>query len=296
MKRTETVHLVYFTGTGGTKRVADSLGQAFSRRGLKVQTTELNARPHEPVEADLLVLAYPVYACNAPTPVDEWVAAAPDGTGREAAVVSVSGGGEVTPNTACRADVIRRLERKGYRIAGEAMFVMPANLFIAYDDALCAMLLQAAPKKAEAFVSAVLSGNGDRMRPHPWDRVLAKLCTIEKMGDGFFGQKLKANDDCVSCGWCQAHCPRGNIKMRGGKPYFSNRCVICLRCVYGCPRRGIEPSIARFTILKDGFNLAAVEARTWDQTSFPPVEELTPGKARAGVRAYLLADETAPQA
>ncbi len=287
MKRTETVHLVYFTGTGGTKRVADSLGQAFSRRGLKVQTTELNARPHEPVEADLLVLAYPVYACNAPTPVDEWVAAAPDGTGREAAVVSVSGGGEVTPNTACRADVIRRLERKGYRIAGEAMFVMPANLFIAYDDALCAMLLQAAPKKAEAFVSAVLSGNGDRMRPHPWDRVLAKLCTIEKMGDGFFGQKLKANDDCVSCGWCQAHCPRGNIKMRGGKPYFSNRCVICLRCVYGCPKKAIIPGIGSRFVLEQGFDLNAAEERAGRLAVLPPVSQVARGLVFSGVRKYL---------
>lgn len=39
------VHLVYFSGTGGTKRVAGCLEQAFFRHGCSVTVSELNAKP-----------------------------------------------------------------------------------------------------------------------------------------------------------------------------------------------------------------------------------------------------------
>lgn len=287
MGNRKTAHLVYFSGTGGTARVAVSLERALQQHGLAVRVTELNAQPHAWEEADLLVLAYPVYACNAPVPVDEWIAQAPAGNGAAAAVVSVSGGGEVMPNTACRAEVIRRLEKKGYRVDHEAMFVMPANVLLPYGDALSAMLIKAAPIKAEAFVSGILSGKRSRMKPHLFDRLAAKLCAAEKKGSRVFGRKLKVNGDCTGCGWCAGHCPRGNIAMQGGKPQFGDRCVICLRCVYGCPKKAIVPGMGKKFVLKQGFDLNAVEERTKMMTEFPPVFQAAKGLMYKGVRAYL---------
>jgi ferredoxin/flavodoxin len=287
MERMNTVHLVYFSGTGGTARVAAALEQAFLGRGLTVTTTELNAKPHPPVEADLTVLAYPVYAANAPAPVDEWIERAPSGNGMAAAVVSVSGGGEVTPNTACRVDVVRRLARKGYRVVAEDMFVMPANVFVSYSDVLSAMLLKAAPVRAERFADGILSGAGKRLKPHLSDRLFAKLFSVEKRKSGVFGRKLKAGDGCTGCAWCASNCPRGNIEMRDGKPCFGDRCVICLRCVYGCPSKAIRPDVARFFLLKQGLDLDAVEARTRGMTEFPPASEVAKGLLYKGVRRYL---------
>ncbi len=287
MERMKTVHLVYFSGTGGTARVAFGLEQAFQRHGLQVRVTELNAQPHPAVEADLLVLAYPVYACNAPVPVDEWVAQAPEGNNTPAEVVSVSGGGEVTPNTACRIEVIRRLEKKGYRVDQEAMFVMPANFILPYGDALSAMLLRAAPVKAEAFVSSILSGGRNRTKPHILDRLAARLCAAEKKGSRVFGKKLKANGNCTGCGWCAGHCPRENIVMQGERPQFGERCVICLRCVYGCPMKAIVPGMGKRFVLRQGFDLGAVEERTKHMSEFPPVSQVAKGLMFKGVKAYL---------
>jgi ferredoxin/flavodoxin len=287
MKTITTVHMAYFSGTGGTARVAGALERAFRSRGLDVRMEELSGQPCEWAEADLHVVAYPVYAFNAPVPVDEWIARAPTGNGAAAVVVSVSGGGEVSPNTACRASVIQRLEAKGYQVEGEAMFVMPANCLIAYDDALCAMLLRAAPIKAEAFVSELLSGNGKRLRPRPLDRVAARLCAAEKFGGRMFGRQLKALPGCTGCGWCASHCPRGNIALEGGRPRFGGRCVVCLRCLYGCPKRAITPGIGKSFILSQGFDLNVLEARTGGMTEFSPASEVAKGKAFEGVRAYL---------
>ncbi len=287
MERMKTVHLVYFSGTGGTARVAAALEQAFLGRGLTVTKTELDFRTPPQVDADLTLLVYPVYAANAPLPVDEWIERASSGNGKVAAVVSVSGGGEVTPNTACRVDVIRRLERKGYRVVGEEMFIMPANVFVAYDDVLSAMLLKAAPLRAERFADGILAGAGKRTKPHHLDRLFAKMFTVEKMKSGQFGKKLKASGDCTGCAWCASNCPRRNIEMKDGKPSFGDQCVVCLRCVYGCPAKAIQPDVPKFFLLKQGLDLDALEERTKHMTEFPPASEVAKGLVYKGVRRYL---------
>jgi flavodoxin len=162
MKEIKTVHLVYFSGTGGTARVAWSFEKVFADRKIDVCKTELSIPDYIEKNADMLVLFFPVHAFNAPKPVDEWIARSPEVNGRPAAVISVSGGGEARPNIACRADVIKQLEAKGYDVFYESMIVMPTNVFKPYDDTLSAMLLRVLPHKSEMIVSDMLSGNRNR--------------------------------------------------------------------------------------------------------------------------------------
>ncbi len=233
------------------------------------------------------MLLYPVYACNAPVPVDEWTERVPLGNGAYAAVASVSGGGEVSPNTACRASVIRKLEAKGYRVRWETMFVMPANVLIPYADALIAMLLRAAPVKAERFASDILSGRERRTKPKWVDKVLSRLFTVERVGSKYFGRTLEAGDACTGCGLCARSCPRGNITLRGRRPEFGDKCVICLRCVYGCPAKAIAPGIMKAFVLKQGFDLDAAEERANEIDVLPPLSGIAKGFLYKGVREYL---------
>ncbi len=287
----KTVHLVYFTGTGGTARVAESFEKAFSVYKVEVCKTKLEAKEYMEINADLLVLFFPVYAFNAPAPIDEWITRAPAGNGRAAAVISVSGGGEISPNTACRADVIKQLAGKGYDVCYESMFVMPSNFIISYSDSLSAMLLRILPHKSERVVADILSGKRNRTKPYFIDRFLSKIGFIEKYYGKTFGKKLKVNDKCVGCLWCADHCPRSNITMQDEQPTFGNRCVICLCCVYGCPQKAIVPGTGKFIVIKNGYDLKGVESRTNQLTEFPPLSKITNGFLLKGVRAYLDDDE-----
>ncbi len=287
----KTAHIVYFSGTGGTARYAALLADALQNRGVTVTKTELNNQPSAPVEAQLLVMMYAVYAANAPQPVGEWIAAAPEGNGRKAAVLSVSGGGEVFPNTACRLPTIRALTNKGYDVFYENMLVMPSNFMVAYSDELSASLLRAAPRKASAIADDLMAGKKRRISPSMGNRLITQVCKVEKVGSKWFGRSLKADDRCINCGWCAKHCPRGNITMREGKPAFGNRCVICMRCVYGCPQKAIVPGLMRSVVLKQGFDLATLEERMKAIETLPPVEKLTEGKMYMGVMEYLTRDE-----
>jgi ferredoxin/flavodoxin len=286
-----TAHIVYFSGTGGTARVAVQLSQALQSRGVTITMTELNHQPSPAAKADLLVMLYPVYASNAPVTVAEWIAAAPEGNGAKAAVLSVSGAGEVFPNTACRLSTIRALAKKGYDVFYENMFVMPSNFIVPYGDELAVTLLRAVPRKADAVAAALLAGKTRRTHPSLGNRLFTQVFKIEKVGSKWFGRSLKADSRCINCGWCAKHCPRGNITMREGKPTFDSRCVLCMRCVYGCPQKAIVPGLMRSAVLKQGFDLTALEERMQATVSLPPAEQLTKGKMYAGVLDYLTKDE-----
>lgn len=287
MSAIKTVQLVYFSGTGGTARIAGCFEKAFKAYNIDFINTELNKDEYTKIKADFLVLLYPVYALNAPKPVDEWLSSAPEGGGMPAAVISVSGGGEATPNTACRAGAIRQLEDKGYDVRYETMFVMPSNVFISYDDALTAMLVKIYPLKAKQAVADILSGKRLRTRPNIPDRILTKLGAMEKKIGHLFAEGLAADNNCVGCSWCAAHCPRCNITMRNGRPIFGNRCVICLSCVYGCPKRAISPRHGKVLVLKQGYDLKAIEGQARQAVDLPTVLRSARGFLYKGVKKYI---------
>ncbi len=66
----KSANLIYFTGTGGTARVADAFERSFNKRSVAVQKTELKGEADPAVFGDILVLLFPVYAFNAPKPIE----------------------------------------------------------------------------------------------------------------------------------------------------------------------------------------------------------------------------------
>lgn len=288
MKEIKTVHIVWFSGTGGTAIVAEGLANAFAKHGISVCQTRLTKANKTDIAADLLVVLYPVYIMTSPKPVDEWIANTPAVDGIPAAVISVSGGGEVSPNTASRVSVINGLEQKGYNVRYESMLIMPANVFVSLDDDLAAMLLLAVPGKTEKVVSEMLSAKRIRTKPLFFDRFLAQIGAIEKKHSGSFAKKLKANDSCSGCCRCKINCPRSNITIVDGKPAWGKDCINCFRCLYGCPVKVITVSgFARKLTLKNGFDLSSLQQRTQHITEFPPVEQLTKSFMLRNLRKYL---------
>jgi len=284
----KSANLVYFTGTGGTARVADAFERSFINKSVTVQRTELKGSPTPIAFGDVLVVLFPVYAFNAPKSIAEWLKKIEPIEGRSAVVVSVSGGGEISPNTACRSATIHHLEEKGYDVIYEKMVVMPSNFLIGYDESLSAMILHATPVIVDKVVVELMEGKRHRTVPYGIDRIASKLGYLEVLGGRIFGRGLKINDKCVDCGWCEKMCPRDNIRIIDGKHIFGNDCVICLRCVYGCPQRAIEPGFGKFMVLPAGFNLNKVENRMDHLTVYPRIRQATSQASLRGVRDYLI--------
>lgn len=289
MLNSKSVNVVYFTGTGGTRYIADCIKEAFNRRNILVCKKELDLRDQTAVndDADMLVLLFPVYAMNAPLPIHKWIESIQKVNGKPAVVISVSGGGEITPNTACRVGTVKELEGKGFKVIYEKMLVMPSNWVVDVKDEIAIKLLRAAPIKVEKIVQDIMSGVENRISPKIFDRFISTLSTVEKKATKYFGKKIKVNDNCSSCGWCANNCPQCNISINSGKPIFGDKCVICLRCIYGCPKKALEPGLMKFILIKEGYDLSSIQKKMQDVSEINIDDYLEKGWVWDGVRKYL---------
>jgi ferredoxin len=288
----EKVRIVYYTGTGGTAMAANCLADLLRKANSDVTMQRLMAgEPEEIGDFDRLVVMFPVYAFNAPEPVLSWVDGLPACSGKPAAVISVSGGGEMSPNTACRHKTIKKLERKGFSVDYENMLVMPPNIAIAIKAPLDKMLLDILPVKVTQIVDEFRRGITRRKTPLMFDRFLASMGVFERMAAHLFGKRIQIAITCNGCSHCAKNCPSGNIVMRDGKPVFGKSCHLCLNCLYSCPKQALTPGIAKVAVLKGGYNLEALAGMPMQAPlTQEQIKALAPGVAWIGVRKYLTTD------
>ncbi len=285
--------IVYFSGTGGTKMAASALGAALAGREITCELFSLNGKSSFVAESGaLLIVMFPVYAFNAPVMIDDFIDALPFSADGVAAVIAVSGGGEVFPNTASRCRTVGHLRKKGFQTVYEAGLVMPSNLIMDYPEVISLSLLHILPEKTERIAADLNSQTVRRMKIHVFDRCLAFLGALEKCGSSSFGKKMKVSGACKSCGLCAAKCPRGNIALENGRPVFKDRCIMCLGCIYRCPQKALTPGILKFFVFDDGYDLKPLEKklleRAWQRPKEEELKALTKGYLMSGVRKYLL--------
>jgi len=284
----KTVKIVYYSGTGGTERVARCFEAKFKAIGADVSMQRLATYSIlEETKHELLLMIYAVHACNAPEPVYKWIEKAPMVMGVPAVVIAVSGGGEVIPNTACRKHCIKRLEKKGYGVISEEMIVMPSNWIVSTKEPLALMLLEILPDRVTDIVKDITAGINRKVKPAFIDNFFSYIGELEKLGAKEFGKRIKVSSDCNGCSLCSQNCNAGNITMIANKPYFGKQCQLCLKCIYDCPQKALAPGMGKFVVIKEGYNLDELEKKL-PHTELVDVDKLAKGYLWSGVKKYLL--------
>ena len=70
--------------------------------------------------------------------------------------------------------------------------------------------------------------------------------------------QFKVSDACVGCGQCVRLCPRGNIRLEGGRAAIGTDCIQCLGCLQFCPQSAI--SIGSITDKREHYHNPKVKA------------------------------------
>jgi len=283
--------VIYFSGTGGTTRVAKVIESSLLNRNYQVNLIPIDqsaSAVHSTNELEILktcstaILVFAVHAFDAPEPVYQWISQIMCNN-LSTAVISVSGGGEVWPNIGCREDVIKLLESRGFNVTYEKMIVMPCNWVFKTDDNLSMHLINEMPNKVEKILDKILDKTIRRTNHHKgW--FARKITLVEKKKALRFAQGFKISERCNSCQWCVKHCPVNNIQLVNNRPVFLNKCVMCFRCVYGCKMGAIKTK--DFQVLKEGFDLNAIETRMKNK-ALKPIDKCCKGIIWSGVRKYL---------
>lgn len=261
MLRDKNIALVWFSGTGGTQRAAQELEAALTHLGARVESIRIcrdAAPPSSPPE--VLGVLFPVHAFHEPKPVRTYLETLPPGEGKPAFVLSVSGGGDMCPNTASRVSVVRQLARKGYRVDYEGMLVLPSNIGFATGFPLDRILLDLLPARAAAVARSLDREEARHPRILAVDRFFAWSGRLEERGARRFGRNIKAGPACTGCGQCRDLCPTGNIRMEGDRPVFGNACAFCMGCLYRCPAGDLAPRFLKAAKLPGGLSIEGIAA------------------------------------
>lgn len=289
IEKSRIMQIAYFSGTGGTKRVAACFNEALRQRGCSTLLTPLDLSDDKSgmgsdvlPETEILFVIFAVHAFDAPEIVYSWMKRI-SSYQKKTVVISVSGGGEVWPNTGCRSNVIEALEHKGYDVVYEKMMCMPCNWVTPMNDEMAMWLLNALPEKAQKIVECVLSGQRRRTH-HKKGKLQNSITELEKKGVKDFGKTIAVSNACTSCGYCSKICPVQNISIKDGKPNFQSRCLMCFRCIYACPAKAM--SSKNFMVLKKGFSIRDTEKRMKDK-ALSPIKKSCKGLFWIGVRKYL---------
>ncbi|MDW7662716.1 MAG: EFR1 family ferrodoxin [Bacillota bacterium] len=296
--------IAYYTGTGSSRLVAQEVRDQLIARGVSVEVHRLTKATKEDLRRKVetcndLILIYAVHAFNAPNLVYEWLSELVEqptsaGQRKKAMIISVSGGGEILSNTACRVTAKRWLIKKGYNVVTEAMAVMPNNWMSPTPLEVSKALIQILPDKVNQWLGAY-----SQSKPFPFyqvklvDRMITRLGRLEVKGARRFGKSIKVNEVCNGCGWCESHCPASNIRLvkrysaEVSIPEFGKGCDFCLGCIYGCPQKALTPGKFKFAVIQAGYPLAK-----YQQSSELPLEEselmaLLKGPSWNGIRRYL---------
>lgn len=165
------------------------------------------------------------------------------------------------------------------------MMRIPPNMLTKPNDHLIMHLINIIPKKTDIIINEILTGKEIRTN-FKKSIIRKKISSIEQEHAYKFAHKLKINDNCRTCKWCENNCPTENIKIDENtlKPAFNNKCIGCLRCVYGCPFKAIEAKSN--SVFKEGFNLDEVEKRM-EGVELEPIEKCCTGSMFKGLKKYL---------
>lgn len=287
MLKPKKITLAYFSGTGCTKEVCLCFAQQLAKKGLESKTVSLeNHNPGNLKLPDLLVIFSPVYAFRLASITEKWVKGLPKSSRTMVVIVPVSGGGDISPNTACTIFTRRMLKKKGYHLIYEKMIVMPSNFGTNAGDEINQQLLRILPEKTKEMIEEILNGEHHFLMAKPQDRFLAKLGKGEHLGARLFGASIHPSSQCTHCGKCSQKCPTRNIKMDQGIPKFGFRCIFCLRCIYSCPVHVLKPGILTSAVLKDGFHVQKYKKQESDEMS-PKQAEFHLKGAWKGISDYL---------
>ena len=256
--------ILYFSGTGNTAFIAAQLSEALQKHGVDAKTMPIETVDYAAVAAaDLLLFGFPVYGARMPRFLQRHLSDLPRPASGRIYLFATYG---LYPGNALRKASLR-CARLGFLPAGAAEFKLPGSDGLAFlpkesrrarkaeetdfhhrprIEENIEILAQAAassagtppPEGSEAAGEFAAGLSAYRRRSRLIDLLLkGALKGMEQN----LRRRLYADESCSRYGTCVAVCPTGAVTMPSrGTPRFSERCILCMRCVHQCPEEAIQ--------------------------------------------------------
>lgn len=233
--------IYYFSGTGNSRRVANTLAEALSVEAVDVGQLIKNGESHDAsLYSGPYMFVSPTYAWRIPRLFEKWIKETPWSLGQKAYFVMTCG-----DDIGAAGQYLAKLcQDIGLEFYGVSPVVMPENYLAVFpvpDEKLSDALVRKGVKKAKHLADIIKGGHPILMTGYSkMDKIksgVVNACFYPLIvGDLFF----RVGNDCNSCGTCQKVCPLNNISLENGRPKWHRNCTHCMACIARCPQQCIE--------------------------------------------------------
>ncbi|MBD5172976.1 MAG: 4Fe-4S binding protein [Bacteroidales bacterium] len=235
--------ILYFSGTGNSRYVAELLAQQLKEKVFPI----FDISPANVEWSDMgLGIVCPVYSWGIPPLVLNYISSIPvqaNSTHHRPIWVVLTCGDEtgMAPEM-----IVDACAKTGLKLQGIWSVIMPNNyvLLPGFDvdpTDVEQQKLSQAPTRIRAIAQAVIKGEeGIDVTRGSWAWIKTKLVYPLFKRWGMIPRKWKWTKECLQCGKCAKACPIGNIEMRGNHPRWHDKCVSCLACYHSCPVHAVS--------------------------------------------------------
>lgn len=214
---------LYFSPTGGTKKVADIVAEGWKETFVSIDMMQ-TIEPQVFNPGDLCLFSVPSYGGRVPSVVINKIKEL-SGNGAMAVLIAVFGNRAIDDTLLELSD---ELSKVGFRCVAAMEAVAQHSLLPQFgagrpDTCDKNELHRYVEKIKTSIQNNTLSTELKLPGNHPYKQ--------------YNGVPLKpvATSSCVNCGICAAQCPVGAISLKDGHITDKDKCISCMHCVAICP-------------------------------------------------------------
>ena len=233
--------IVYFSGTGNTKRIIELWTKALENNSVEYDTFNVESTDPEKLNLsiyDKVAFAYPVHAFNAPLIMLEFAKSLKPVTNEIKAFFIMVSGEYLRLNNSSGNKLKRILRRRNIILESDYHYLMPYNIIFRHTEENAFKMYDTAKKIIPHHVKDyIVDGKTHRTEKiYPLVPVLFFL-RIEQHFSKVNGRFYKVDmNKCIRCMKCADNCPVDNIHFTNGKFEFDRSCLLCTRCSFNCPK------------------------------------------------------------
>lgn len=238
--------IVYFSGTGNTRHVAEMLARELDNDCIHA-LSPLELREPKTLELKTdgkpVVWAFPTYSWGVPPVIVNLLNSINiDNELKTVKHIMV---------TTCGDDMAfadrqfrETLNLRGLQCGGVYAIQMPNNYvaMTGFDvdskDVEAEKLVQC-PEAVASVAQAIKDGGEDILIRKSFSWIKSKIIYPWFVKHAMSSKPFHATAGCTGCGTCARQCPMANIGMANRRPQWGDACAMCLRCYHICPNHAL---------------------------------------------------------